>query len=117
MLSGGISIDHATQGHQVEVIISQSPFYAEGGGQLGDRGSISGPNGVVAVEDTQSPVAGLIVQRGTVSQGEISVGDAITAEVESVLLSPSDASDDPVRVHLCGPRLLKNKREAATRRK
>ena len=82
LLSGGISIDHATQGQQVEVIISQSPFYAEGGGQLGDRGSISGPNGVVSVEDTQSPVAGLIVQRGTVSQGEISVGDAITAEVE-----------------------------------
>ena len=82
LLSGGISIDHATQGQQVEVIISQSPFYAEGGGQLGDRGSISGPNGVVAVEDTQSPVAGLIVQRGSVSQGEISVGDAITAEVE-----------------------------------
>ena len=82
LVSGGISIDHATQGHQVEVIISQSPFYAEGGGQLGDRGSISAPNGVVAVEDTQSPVAGLIVQRGTVSQGEISVGDAITAKVE-----------------------------------
>ncbi|MDE0720696.1 MAG: alanine--tRNA ligase [Dehalococcoidia bacterium] len=82
LLSGGISIDHATQGQQVEVIISQSPFYAEGGGQLGDRGSISGPNGVVVVEDTQSPVAGLIIQRGTVSQGEISVGDAITAEVE-----------------------------------
>ena len=82
LLSGGISTDHATQGQQVEVIISQSPFYAEGGGQLGDRGSISGPNGVVAVEDTQSPVAGLIVQRGTVSQGEISVGDAVTAQVE-----------------------------------
>jgi len=82
LLSGGISIDHANQGQQVEVIISQSPFYAEGGGQLGDRGSINGPNGVVAVEDTQSPVAGLIVQRGIVSQGEIAVGDAITAEVE-----------------------------------
>ena len=82
ILSGGISTDHATQGQQVEVIISQSPFYAEGGGQIGDRGSISGPNGVVAVEDTQSPVAGLIVQRGTVSQGEISVGDVVTAKVE-----------------------------------
>jgi alanyl-tRNA synthetase len=75
-------VDHATQGQQIEVVISQSPFYAEGGGQLGDRGSISGPNGVFTVEDTQSPVAGLIVQRGTVEQGEISVGDAITASVE-----------------------------------
>ncbi|MBT97600.1 MAG: alanine--tRNA ligase [Dehalococcoidia bacterium] len=82
LLSGGISTDHATQGQQVEVIISQSPFYAEGGGQLGDRGTIAGPNGIVAVEDTQSPVAGLIVQRGTVSQGDISVGDVVTAQVE-----------------------------------
>jgi len=82
ILSGGLSIDHAVQGQQVEVVISQSPFYAEGGGQLGDRGLISGPNGVVAVEDTQSPVAGLIVQRGTVEQGDISVGDTVTATVE-----------------------------------
>ncbi len=50
---------------------------------MGDRGVISGPNGVVAVEDTQSPVAGLIVQRGTVQQGEISVGDTVTASVEA----------------------------------
>ena len=82
LLSNGISTNHATQGQQIEVIISQSPFYAEGGGQLGDRGSITGPNGVVTVEDTQSPVAGLIVQRGKVSHGEISVGDAVTAQVE-----------------------------------
>ena len=82
ILSGGVSVDHATQDQLVEIVISQSPFYAEGGGQLGDRGLISGPNGVVAVEDTQSPVAGLIVQRGTVEQGEISVGDVVTASVE-----------------------------------
>ena len=82
ILSGGVSVDHATQGQQVEIVISQSPFYAEGGGQLGDRGLISGPNGVVDVEDTQSPVARLIVQRGTVKQGEISVGDVVTASVE-----------------------------------
>ena len=82
ILSGGVSVDHATQGQQVEIVISQSPFYAEGGGQLGDRGLISGPNGVVEVEDTQSPVARLIVQRGTVEQGEISVGDVVTASVE-----------------------------------
>ena len=76
------SVDHATQGQPVEIVISQSPFYAEGGGQLGDRGTIGGPNGVVAVEDTQSPVAGLIVQRGVVEQGEISVGDPVSAKVE-----------------------------------
>ncbi|NQW23535.1 MAG: alanine--tRNA ligase [SAR202 cluster bacterium] len=76
------SVDHATQGQQVEIVISQSPFYAEGGGQLGDRGAIRGPNGVVLVEDTQSPVAGLIVQRGSVQQGDITVGETVTAQVE-----------------------------------
>ena len=81
ILSAGLSVDHAVQGQKVEVIISRSPFYAEGGGQLGDQGTISGPNGVIEVEDTQSPVAGLIVHRGTVQNGEISVGDAVTAAV------------------------------------
>ena len=83
ILADGQSVDHATQGLQVEVVISQSPFYAEGGGQLGDRGTISGPNGIVSVKDTQSPVAGLIVQRGVVQQGEIAVGDTVTATVEA----------------------------------
>jgi len=83
ILSGGVSIVHATQGQQVEVIIDPSPFYAEGGGQLGDQGSINGPNGIVNVENTQSPVAGLIVQRGTVVQGDITIGETVTAMVEA----------------------------------
>jgi alanyl-tRNA synthetase len=82
ILLDGSSVGHAGQGQKVEVVISQSPFYAEGGGQLGDHGSIQGRNGVVAVEDTQSPVAGLIVQRGVVEQGEIAVGDPVHATVD-----------------------------------
>ncbi len=72
----------ATEGQQAEVVISRTPFYAEGGGQLGDRGHIRGPNGVLRVEDTLSPVAGLIVQRGVVEQGDIAVGDPVEAAVE-----------------------------------
>ncbi|MCH8226186.1 MAG: alanine--tRNA ligase, partial [Chloroflexi bacterium] len=74
---------HATQGQQVELVLEASPFYPEGGGQLGDQGTITGPNGVVRVEDTQSPVAGLIVHRGVVERGDISLGEAVTAQVES----------------------------------
>ena len=74
--------NHAVQGQQVEVVLGRTPFYAEGGGQLADRGTLTGPNGVVSVEDTQSPVAGLIVHRGVVQQGEISVGQAVTAQVD-----------------------------------
>ena len=73
---------HAVQGQRVELVLAETPFYAEGGGQLGDRGTITGPNGLVAVEDTQSPVAGLIVHKGTVQQGDISLGDVVTAQVD-----------------------------------
>ena len=76
------SAGHATQGQRVEVVLAETPFYAEGGGQLGDQGTISGPNGVVRVEDTQSPVAGLIVHRGVVEQGDISLGEQVTAQVD-----------------------------------
>ena len=52
---------------------------------MGDRGTIAGPNGVVRVEDTQSPVAGLIVHRGVVERGDISLGEAVSAQVEIAL--------------------------------
>ena len=64
LLVGGEQVGYATQGQEVEVVLSETPFYAEGGGQVGDVGSISGPNGVIEVRDTQNPMAGLIVHRG-----------------------------------------------------
>ena len=83
LLVDGSSSGHATQGQQAEVVISRTPFYAEGGGQLGDRGYIRGPNGLFRVEDTQSPIAGLIVQKGVVEEGYIAVGDPATCAVDA----------------------------------
>ena len=80
--AGAEAVGHAVQGQRVEVVLAETPFYAEGGGQLGDQGTITGPNGIVAVEDTQSPVAGLIVHKGVVQQGDISLGQAVTAQVD-----------------------------------
>ncbi len=82
LLVDGASSGHATQGQQAEVVISRTPFYAEGGGQMGDRGYIRGPNGLLRVEDTQSPVAGLIVQKGVVEEGHIAVGDHVASSVD-----------------------------------
>ena len=82
LLVDGASSGHATQGQQAEVVISRTPFYAEGGGQLGDQGYIHGPNGLFRVEDTQSPIAGLIVQKGVVEEGHIAVGDPVHASVD-----------------------------------
>ena len=83
LLVDGASSGHAAQGQTAEVVISRTPFYAEGGGQLGDQGYVRGPNGLFRVEDTQSPVAGLIVQKGVVEEGHIAVGDPVQASVDS----------------------------------
>ena len=73
---------HAAQGQKVEVVLQETPFYPQGGGQVGDAGYIIGPNGKVRVEDTQAPVAGLIVHRGVVVEGEVSLGDQVEAKVD-----------------------------------
>jgi alanyl-tRNA synthetase len=67
---------------EVEIFLADTPFYAEAGGQVGDRGEIVGPNGRVAVEDTQRVAERLIVHRGRVVEGRIAVGDTVTARVD-----------------------------------
>jgi alanyl-tRNA synthetase len=66
----------------VEVALVETPFYPEGGGQVGDTGEIVGPHGRVAVEDTRNAAEGLIVHRGRVAAGRIAVNDAVRAHVE-----------------------------------
>ena len=83
ILLEGAPAGRATKGQQVEVVLRETPFYAEGGGQVGDAGTFTGPNGVVRIEDTQSPVAGLVVHRGTVQDGDISLGDLVDARVDA----------------------------------
>ncbi|HEX4931064.1 MAG TPA: alanine--tRNA ligase, partial [Gaiellaceae bacterium] len=73
-------------GAAAELVLDRTPFYAEGGGQIGDRGVIRRDGDVVfEVEDTQrvagTQTAGLIVQRGTL-RGKVAVGDTVTAEVD-----------------------------------
>lgn len=82
LLVDNVAAGHATQGQSVEVLLEDTPFYAENGGQVGDQGVLAGPNGSVRVEDTQSPVAGLIVHRGVVETGDISLGDTVSARVD-----------------------------------
>ena len=82
LLVDNVAAGHAGQGQPVEVVLENTPFYAESGGQVGDRGIIAGPNGLVRVEDTQSPVAGLIVHRGVVERGDMSLGELVTARVD-----------------------------------
>jgi alanyl-tRNA synthetase len=79
----GRPAESARAGDRVEVVVEETPFYAESGGQVGDRGGIVTETGRVEVEDTQKPVDGLFVHRGVVAEGEITVDTEATLRVDA----------------------------------
>ena len=83
LLGEGLSVQRASDGDEMEVVTMETPFYAEGGGQVGDRGEIVGANGRFIVEDTQATMLGFYVHRGRVVDGEISVGEPVKMTVDS----------------------------------
>ena len=78
----GDALSSAEAGQDVEVVLRETPFYAEGGGQVGDTGAILSLRGHVDVSDTQSPMDGLIVHRARVRSGAIAPGDEVEARVD-----------------------------------
>ena len=78
----GDALSSADAGQDVEVVLRETPFYAEGGGQVGDTGAILSLRGHVDVSDTQSPMDGLIVHRARVRSGAIAPGDEVEARVD-----------------------------------
>ena len=84
LIHDGARVDSAAVGDEVEVVVGQTPFYGEAGGQLGDRGVVRTETGVLDVEDTQKPVAGLVVHRGHVTSGTLAVGEEATLAVDAV---------------------------------
>jgi alanyl-tRNA synthetase len=73
--------ESAEEGEQVEIALTETPFYPEGGGQVGDRGEIIAAQGRIEVDDTHYASEGLIIHRGRVASGRIAVNDAVTARV------------------------------------
>ena len=84
LIAGDEAVNEAAEGADVEVVLVETPFYAEGGGQVGDAGRISGAEGRIDVHDTQEAMPGLIVHFGKVSQGRVAVGDTVDARVDAV---------------------------------
>lgn len=77
----GVAVDVASAGDNVAVVLSQTPFYAEGGGQVGDQGQIKSTDAVIEIADTQKQKNQLFVHYGSVRLGELKVGDRVNAEV------------------------------------
>lgn len=76
------AIASAEDGTEVAVICDVTPFHAEGGGQLGDIGTITAPTGVIEVNVTKKLPDGAVIMIGSVTEGTVSVGDAVTFSVE-----------------------------------
>ena len=75
-------VSEATAGQSVEIVLVQTPFYAEGGGQIGDAGTLTGPDGSIEVHDTQAVMPDVIMHFGKVSEGTVRLGDTVEANVD-----------------------------------
>jgi alanyl-tRNA synthetase len=82
LVAAGAIVERAEEGDEVEVVLPRTPFYAEGGGQLGDHGVIRTDSGRLRVLDTVSPLTGLTVHRAVVEAGEVRAGQEAQAEID-----------------------------------
>ena len=83
ILKDGDPVQRAETGERVEIVLRETPFYAEGGGQVGDTGTVVASGGSALVSDTQKPISELIVHTAEVVEGAIAVGDAVHASVDA----------------------------------
>ena len=83
VLVDGQLVGSASADEDVEIILDRTPFYAEGGGQLADGGTITLANGaVVEIDDVQTPVPGVFVHRGRVLSGSVESGNQALATID-----------------------------------
>ena len=83
LVRDGREVASAMAGEAVTVIVNQTPFYGESGGQTGDAGTITGAGGLaIAVSDTSKPLGRLHAHHGTVESGTLSVGDVVKLDID-----------------------------------
>jgi alanyl-tRNA synthetase len=82
---GPLVVERLRAGDEGVVVLDRTPFYAEGGGQVGDRGELVAASGSAAVHDTQKSGAGVFLHSVRLRAGELSTGDEVTARVDQEL--------------------------------
>ncbi len=98
LLQGDRLIKEAREGDEIEIVLDVTPFYAEGGGQAGDQGVLSGTDGRVEIRETTRPVPTLIVHKGVVTSGSIREGERLQLSVNS--RTRHDAARNHTATHL-----------------
>lgn len=81
LLVKGETVDQASAGSEVQIALDQTPFYAESGGQIGDRGYLNGKDVVVRIEDVQKE-SDIFIHYGRIERGTLKVGDKLTAQID-----------------------------------
>ncbi len=79
----GVSVNELNEGELGVVVLDDTPFYAESGGQVGDRGILHSVHGIFAVEDTQKIQASVFGHHGVVKTGKLTVGNSVSARVDT----------------------------------
>jgi alanyl-tRNA synthetase len=82
ILVDGERVQRAAAGARVRVLVDQTPFYAESGGQIGDTGEVTAAGGAIRIDDTKKPTGDVHMLIGEVTRGAIAVGDAVTFSVD-----------------------------------
>ncbi len=81
LVQGGATVDNANEGDTVQIVLNQTPFYAESGGQVGDSGTLKCEGGAARITDTRK-VAGVFIHFAEVTQGTLSKGAAVQMAVD-----------------------------------
>ena len=81
LLVAGVSEEAAEAGTEVQIVLDKTPFYAESGGQIGDKGYISGDGVLIRIEDVKKE-SDFFIHFGRIERGTIRIGDEITAQID-----------------------------------
>ena len=81
LIKNGERVESASAGDEVQIVLDSTPFYAESGGQIGDRGYLSGEDVLVRIEDVQKE-AKIFVHFGRIERGTLKLGEPVTAQID-----------------------------------
>ena len=87
VLNGNAGVEQAREGERVQVVLDHTPFYAEGGGQIGDSGLLEGPHARLIVTGTRKTPQGVFLHDATVLRGVLTQGERVEARVDPARLA------------------------------